>query len=153
MVAGVGLGCSADDSADDSDQSPPVMVPGVEFVGEQVTAGEAESGTVSGSDQRGPGDVVVVTRAELMAPGFLVAYRSSSGAPGPLLGASALLEDGAVEAVEIPLDEPLTGSTEVFVMAHVDADANGRFEFPGADVPVEFEGGVVAVEVTVEADG
>ena len=45
---------------------------------------------------------------------------------------------GTTENVVVMLDEPIDPDTPLWAMLHVDEGVQGVYEFPGADVPVEY---------------
>jgi len=89
--------------------------------------------TVSGDAQSSDGSTVVAS-VELPAAGFIVIHADLDGAPGPVIGHSELLPAGESTDVVIELDTPLEESATVWPMAHVDANANGEYEFAPPDV-------------------
>ncbi len=96
-------------------------------------------------------DVVVVPTAYSAVDGWLVIHASADGAPGPVIGQTAVIE-GVNSDVEIEIDTE--GATEqLFAMLHVDEGEIGTYEFPGADVPVTLDGEVVVEAFTVSMEG
>lgn len=99
--------------------------------------------------QAGDGTSVVVASIVLPTDGFIVIHGDNSGAPGPVIGHSDLLPAGESIDVVVPLDVALGASGMVFPMAHVDANANGVYEFTppddATDVPATTADGAVAV--------
>lgn len=112
--------------------------------------------TVSGATQSSDGTSVVASTS-LPGPGFIVIHADNDGAPGAVIGHSALLPAGESVDVVITLDTPLGESGVVWPMAHVDGNANGEYDFSPPDVvadgPAFTADGDVAVgpiEVTVQ---
>lgn len=97
------------------------------------------------------GTTVVVAGGLLPAPGFLAVHSSEAGEPGAVLGVSRLFPAGEVGAVTVDLDETLAVSGQLFAVAWVDRDENGRFT-PGPDgdeMAVTEEGLLAAGSATV----
>jgi plastocyanin len=92
-----------------------------------------------------------VTIAEVVSdgPGWIVIHADQDGAPGPVLGQTAV-GDGENTEVAVALD--LTGLTgTLYAMLHTDAGQVGTYEFPGDDVPVEGGGAIVMSPFDLEA--
>lgn len=81
---------------------------------------------------------VVVERAVSHGPGWLVIYRDEEGATGNIIG-FAHLEDGVNEQIEVEL---LTSAVSpvLHIIIHEDTRTPGEFDFPGADIPMRFQG-------------
>ena len=81
-------------------------------------------------------NVVVVTRATSDGPGWLVVHADKDGAPGPVLGYTAL-PAGISANVKVEID--VAAATDILhAMLHTDAGQVGAYEFPdGPDVPVK----------------
>ncbi|MFV1990837.1 MAG: hypothetical protein ACC652_08885, partial [Acidimicrobiales bacterium] len=110
--------------------------------------------TVSGDAQSSTGATVVAS-ASLPAAGFIVIHADLDGAPGPVIGHSELLPAGESTDVVIELDAPLEESATVWPMAHVDANANGEYDFAPPDVVTDVpaftaEGNVAVGPMDVE---
>ncbi len=106
--------------------------------------------------QESDGTSIVVASVTLPAPGFVAVHGDGDGGPGPVIGHSALLPEGTSIDVVVALDEPLAGPATLYPMAHIDANANGEYEFLPPDLTVDgpartADGGVAVVgaEVTV----
>lgn len=124
---------------------------------EEPPLGPAE---LTAEDQTGDGSEVTVASVTLPADGYIVIHADADGSPGPVIGNSDLLTAGESSDVVVTLDEPLTESATVWPMAHIDANANGEYDFhppnDTTDVPATFEDGdvaVVPIEYTVEGAG
>lgn len=79
-------------------------------------------------------DMVTVTRVTSNVTGWIVIHADDNGAPGPVLGQTAV-PSGITADVRVEIDTE--GLTEVlWAMLHVDEGVEGEYEFPGADVPV-----------------
>ncbi len=120
---------------------------------------EVEPGpsSVSASDQSSDGVTLVADSVTLGAPGFLTVHADADGAPGPIIGFNpTLLPAGEHNDVVVELSEPLTESSVIWFMPHLDADGDGAYLFT-ADEPVDGPAltadddvAVVPVSVTVE---
>ena len=109
---------------------------------------------MTAEDQTGDGTTVKVASIDLPDGGFVAIHSNANGSPGPVIGHSDLLPKGTSEDVVVNLDTPLTADDTVFPMAHLDANNDGQYEFPGADVPAtDAQGNVVVLPVkyTVQA--
>lgn len=98
------------------------------------------------SDQELTDGTVVIDQAMIDAPGWLVIHASANGAPGPVLGHTALTE-GLNENVSVTVDAAAAGN-QVFPMLHYDTGEAGVYEFDGQnglDLPVSVGGSVVVV--------
>ncbi|WP_206731740.1 DUF7282 domain-containing protein [Halorubrum amylolyticum] len=94
------------------------------------------SASVSGTDQPGEGEYVIVDRVELSDGGFVTVHDSSlaDGAVfDSIRGTSAYLEAGVHEDVRVRLDEPLQNDDTVFAMAHRDTNGNEAYDFPDSE--------------------
>jgi hypothetical protein len=149
-----------DGDANGEYEFPGPDVPAVDDAGEvvvvavEVTVQAEEGAGIEAADQSGDGTTVVVASVTLPEGGFVAVHSDANGAPGPVIGVSDLLDPGTSTDVEITFDTPLEADAVVYPMAHVDANANGEYNFPGPDVPaVDSEGNVVMVPLnyTVEA--
>lgn len=110
------------------------------------------SGAIAVSDQSGDGTSVVVDSVTITgATGFVVIHADDDGAPGAVIGHTAIPE-GTSTAVSVPLDEELTADATVWPMLHVDAGETGTYEFPGPDGPVSNEDGVVVASLAYTVD-
>jgi len=94
------------------------------------------SASVTGTDQPGEGEYVIVDRVELSDGGFVTVHDSSltDGAVfDSIRGTTEYLEAGVHEDVRVRLDEPLQSDDTVFAMAHRDTNSNEAYDFPGSD--------------------
>jgi hypothetical protein len=86
------------------------------------------------ADQRIANGELTITEVLSNGPGWLVIHADSKGAPGPVIGYSAV-PDGLTLKLPVRIDaRKATGS--LYAMLHVDAGRAGTYEFPGADIPV-----------------
>jgi len=96
-----------------------------------------------------------ITVAEIYASqdGWIVAHLDENGAPGKVLGFTAV-KKGESNNVVIKLSESVPVGDKLWPMLHIDAGAIGTYEFPGADAPVKDAAGkVVMKQITVTAAG
>jgi len=100
-------------------------------------------------EQTSDGTTIVVSVATLPANGFIAVHADNDGSPGPVIGHSDLLEAGENTDVTITLDMPLTESSVVWPMIHIDMDGDGEYTFQppdnAVDVPGITEDGNIAV--------
>lgn len=80
------------------------------------------------ADQRTDGSSVVAEFVQLPAPGFVVLMSDEEGAPGVMLGVTALLDTGTYTDLDLFPSIPLEASGTVFVKAWVDRDEDGLFD-------------------------
>ena len=99
------------------------------------------------SDQAIEDGTVTVDRVVSDGPGWIVIHIDNNGAPGTVIGQSAVT-DGENMDVVVEIDE--TAATETLhAMLHADLGTEGTYEFPGADVPVQVDGQVLSVAFDV----
>jgi predicted lipoprotein with Yx(FWY)xxD motif len=97
--------------------------------------------SVKVADQPIAGDAVTIAEVSSKGPGWIVVHADKNGAPGPVLGYTAV-KDGANKDVVVKL--AAEGRTEtLYAMLHVDVGTVGTYEFPGADIPATVNGAVV----------
>jgi len=118
---------------------------------------EAETATVSVSDQESDGSEVVVDSAQLSDGGFIVIHDGSlleGEVAGSVVGNSEYLEAGSHEDVTITLDEPMDENFTAIAMPHLDTNGNEAYDFPDADGPYTENGSAVtaSANVTVSAE-
>lgn len=75
-----------------------------------------------------------VPSAVLDASGYLVIHEGTATTPGAAIGASALLEAGTHAAVKIDLDRPIASGEYLWVMMHVESNANTSFDGATVDI-------------------
>lgn len=127
---------------------------GMEF--ESVTKGDRTSFFLAASGQQSDGKTIVIDEAVFTGTtGFVAIHADAGGAPGPVIGVSALLS-GASTGVTITLDKPLEANATVWPMLHVD-NGNGQYEFPTAgpdgkplDGPAKVGDDVVVAPIEIE---
>jgi len=118
------------------------------------------SASVSGTDQPGEGEYVIVDRVELSQGGFVTVHDSSlaDGAVfDSIRGTTEYLEAGVHEDVRVRLDDPLTEDDAVFAMAHRDTDGDEAYDFPSSDGDedgpyLDASGEIVMAGLDVELD-
>ena len=117
------------------------------------------SDSVLVSDQESDGSMVTVDSVTAAVDGWVVIHSDDSGAPGPVLGQTAV-PAGTTDNVVVMLDPALAADSTVWAMLHIDAGEAGSYEFPGADTPAMLDGEIVmapfavsvaAAEVAAEA--
>ena len=96
----------------------------------------------------------MVASVTLPVNGFVGIHADNNGSPGPVIGATALLQAGTSTNVTATLWDPLTTSMKVYPMAHIDGNNDGKYEFPGPDVPgTTADGQVAAVSISYTVSG
>ncbi len=91
----------------------------------------------------GEGGTVTIASVTSDTAGWLVIHAQADGRPGPILGQTQV---AAGESSDVVVDIDPDGATDtLYAMLHVDAGAEGEFEFPdGADGPAtDADGNVV----------
>jgi S-layer glycoprotein len=139
----VDSGAADDAPADDAPASD-------DMADDEMATGPA---AVSADDQTGGGTTITVASVTLPSAGFVVIHADNGGAPGPVIGHSALLSAGESTDVVVSLDTALDADTTVFPMAHVDANDNGEYEFAPPDVTTDVPATTADGPVAVTAIG
>ncbi|WP_058995085.1 BGTF surface domain-containing protein [Haloarcula sp. CBA1127] len=111
----------------------------------QIT--DADTATVSISDQESDGSEVVVDSAQLSAGGFIAVH--AGNASGDVVGNSEYLEAGSHEDITITLDEPMDEDFTAVAMPHLDTNGNEAYDFPDADGPYTANGSAVTDSANV----
>jgi glucose/arabinose dehydrogenase len=114
---------------------------------DDVTAQATVTPTITVEDQAVEDGMVTVASVTSDGPGWLVIHADDNGAPGEVLGYTAL-EDGENMDVVVDIDTDLATET-LHAMLHSDLGVEGTYEFPGDDAPVQFEGETVHAAFTV----
>ncbi len=118
-----------------STDTPEVVGSDTDTMNENTTAGmRAEENMVAVMEQR-PGTSITGSLVYLAAPGFLVVHEDNNGAPGVILGASALLWTGESSQVQVALSRATRDGETLHAMLHSDSNNSGSFE-SSADMPV-----------------
>ncbi len=100
-------------------------------------------GSVTVEDQvPSPLNTVVVAEVVSVGPGFIVIHEDDGGAPGAVIGNTAV-NDGSNADVSVTLDRDTVPGELLFAMLHVDEGTVGTYEFPGADGPARDANGDV----------
>ena len=85
---------------------------------------------------------IIIDRAISNGPGWITVYHDDEGQPGLIIG-FVLIEDGINEQVELELVE--TAATPLlYLNLHEDSGNLGEFDFPAGDLPVLYEGELLA---------
>ncbi len=95
----------------------------------------AEKNAVVMNDQK-PGTSLVGSTVYLENSGFLVIHEDANGAPGQILGASALLQSGENKNIRVTLTRQTKDGETLHAMLHADSDGNGKFQ-ASIDTPVQ----------------
>ncbi len=104
----------------------------------------ASNPSVVVTNQRIADNMVLIERVVSQGPGWLVIHADNHGAPGPDLGWAAL-KPGVNWNVRVKID-PAKATPYLWAMLHTDQGVVGKYEYPGADVPVVIAGKVVMKE-------
>ncbi|WP_336329248.1 DUF7282 domain-containing protein [Haloarcula sp. CGMCC 1.2071] len=108
---------------------------------------EADTATVSISDQESDGSEVVVDSAQLSSGGFIAIH--AGDASGDVVGNSEYLEAGTYNDLTITLDEPMDENFTAVAMPHQDTNGNEAYDFPGDDGPYTQNGSAVTDSANV----
>lgn len=103
--------------------------------GDNTSMMRAEENAVVVMEQR-PGSSIVASSVFLASPGFVVIHEDGSGAPGAILGASALVQAGESTNVNVVLSRASRDGERLHAMLHNDVDGNGSFS-ASTDTPVQ----------------
>jgi plastocyanin len=114
---------------------PPAAAPS------ETPASAAITPSVTVSDQEIVNGKVTIARVVSAGPGWLVIHAQKDGAPGLVLGYSAVKEGDNADVV-VQIDATKATAT-LYAMLHGDAGTIGTYEFPGSDGPVSVGGKVV----------
>lgn len=98
------------------------------------SAMRAEENMVVVSEQR-PGRTVTGSIISLAAPGYLVIHEDNNGAPGAVLGSSALLQAGESTEVKVTLSRASRDGETLHAMLHFEKGGNTTFA-AAEDTPV-----------------
>jgi hypothetical protein len=123
------------------------MVAALLLLGAPVFAQDAMTPAVEVSDQAIVDGTVTVDRVVSDGPGWIVIHADNNGAPGAVIGWTAV-QDGENLDVVVEIDTDAATET-LYAMLHADLGVEGTYEFPGADVPVQVDGQVVTPAFTV----
>ncbi len=111
-------------------------------------AEEAPVPSITPADQAiGADGSVVVPQIVADQSGWVVIHRDDGGSVGAVIGHAAVAA-GTSNDVAVTVDTAQV-TERLYAMLHVDAGQAGAYEFPGADVPVTVDDGVVVNPFTV----
>jgi hypothetical protein len=113
---------------------------------------ETVAPAVTANDQESSGANVVVDQVVAAEQGWIVIHADADGKPGPVLG-QASVPPGATTNVVVTLDEPLSATSNLWAMLHVDSGTVGAYEFPGADSPVLIDNAIVMMPFVATVTG
>ena len=78
---------------------------------------------------------VLMNRATVAGPAWVVIHADAEGKPGPVIGYAPVVEGENLDVV-VEIDED-AATPLLHAMLHVDSGVVGVYEFPGADVPIK----------------
>ena len=105
--------------------------------------------SVAFEDQDSDGTSVAIASVTLPADGFVAVHADNNGSPGAVIGHSDLLPAGESTDVTVTLDEPITESTTLWPMAHIDIDRDGEYTFMPPDNAIDVPGTTAEGSVAV----
>lgn len=124
----------------------------------QKAKNEDSSGLLVGKNainvtEQAPASEARIPMAVLESEGYVVIHEVSAGAPGKVIGSSALLPKGKSENVPVSLTAPLFLGQKYTAMLHLD-NGDGVFDAT-LDLPAqdEISGGPIMMEFNVSAAG
>jgi hypothetical protein len=101
------------------------------------------------SDQEIVEGTIVINDVINPGIGWVVIYADDNGSLGPIIGFAPVI--GSTVDVRVDIDSDHTTST-LHAVLHEDRGMIGEFEYPGPDVPVEFNGVFVTESFQVTGD-
>jgi plastocyanin len=99
-----------------------------------LTAGLVVGPALSVEDQDIANGTITIPQADVEAPGWVVIHIQIDGAPGPVIGYSALTEGNNVD-IDVSVN-PAEATETLYAMLHTDSGTVGTYEFPGEDAPL-----------------
>ncbi len=91
-------------------------------------------------------DSIVVQQVVSPGPGWIAVYTDKDNEAASVVGHAAV-KPGLNRWVDVDIDRPWQATARaasfLYVALHVDADAAGKWQFPGPDVPVTVGGAAV----------
>src|SRR6266545_6102832 len=105
---------------------------------------------VDAGDQPVVDGAITVASVTAGQDGWIVAHLDENGAPGKVLGQTAV-KTGDNKDVKIKLSEDVPAGGKLWPMLHIDAGTIGTYEFPGPDAPVIVDGNIVMKQIAVTA--
>jgi predicted lipoprotein with Yx(FWY)xxD motif len=117
-----------------------------------IVTSTSGSPSVKVKDQEYDGTTVIVPDAFSQGPGWIVIHNQVNGSLGPAIGYTHI-NSGDNKNIAIKID-PAQASPVMYAMLHQDAGVVGKYEFPGPDVPVMFNGEMLSpsFKATVHSD-
>jgi hypothetical protein len=106
----------------------------------EVTGSSVASGAQAGEQS-------IRVSAEVKQNGFVTVHRAVGEAPGPIIGASALLVPGTYASLTLEVSEALSPLENYFILLFLD-DGDGIYE-PGVDLPVMSNGQVIKEKLSL----
>jgi len=106
-----------------------------------ITGNDTTTPSVVVRDQQFKGDTIVVDRVVSKGKGWIAIHIEKDGKLGDAI-AYAPVNDGVNTNVTVKLDVT-QASPVMYAMLHTDAGEIGKYEFPGADVPVLLDGQMI----------
>lgn len=98
-----------------------------------------------------PGKQITVSSVNLERSGWVTIHKEENNNPGTVIGVSTLMPSGKTDNVVVPLTITTRNNERVYVMLH-DDNGNGRFEYPGPDIPLKDSvGSIVMTRITISA--
>jgi plastocyanin len=114
------------------------------------SAAPTGANSVSVSNQK-VDNIIIVSSARLEVAGYIAVHEDKNGAPGPVIGNSALLTTGSYNDVSVTLKRATKVGESLYAMLHKD-NGDGVYKFPGDDLPVTDDAGkVVLAKFTITA--
>lgn len=126
-----GAGCSVGPNPE-KPYTPPLLP------GQTDPNAPIEAPQITTKDQPITDGRVILGPVTMPVDGWMVGYADNAGKPGRILGYGHLYAD-EYPVVNLPINE-LDYTGKVFVVIHHDKGANGKFDFPGPDMPIEIDG-------------
>lgn len=121
--------------------------PATEAATEAPTAGKP---SVSAGDQAIVDGTVTIDSATMTGGrGWVTIHAEADGAPGPVIGQTAIPE-GTSTNVVVNIDAA-QATSKLFAMLHVDAGVVGAYEFPGPDAPLKDGDAIVMAPFNVQS--
>jgi len=102
------------------------------------------------SDQAVKNSSITVPSVTATVDGWIVAHVDENGAPGKVIGQTAV-KAGENKNVVIKLSENVAAGGKLWPMLHIDAGTIGTYEFPGPDAPVSVNGNIVMKQISITA--
>jgi predicted lipoprotein with Yx(FWY)xxD motif len=118
-----------------------------------VAATASGNPLVTVKDQEYDGTTVIVADVFSQGPGWIVIHNQVNGSLGPPIGYTQI-NSGDNKNIAVKID-PSQASPVMYAMLHQDAGILGKYEFPGPDVPVMFNGEMLSpsFKATIHSEG